>query len=71
MLEQQVVSHLDLFSFFLPLSYKLISEPRMFPFISVPPRYQHEESLQELHHSGSAGGVQEQRAQSCTRDVQY
>lgn len=38
--------------------------------VSFSSRHQHEESLQELHHSGSAGGVQEQRSQSRTRDVQ-
>ena len=41
-----------------------------FYVLSFATRHQHEESVQELHHSGPAGGVQEQRAHSCPRDVQ-
>lgn len=53
--------------FLLAQSFVLSSS---FYVLSFPTRYQHEESFQELHHSGPAGGVQEQRAQSCPRDVQ-
>lgn len=41
-----------------------------FCVLSFLARYQHEEGLQELHHSGPAGGVQEQRSHSGQRNIQ-
>lgn len=56
--------------FLFPADRSFLFSSSFFYVPSFPARHQHEESLQELHHPGPAGGVQEQRAQSRCRDVQ-
>lgn len=64
-----IISSLSLFPVSQSFNQSLVPSSSLC-VLSFPTRHQHEESLQELHHSGPEGGVQEQCAQSCQRDVQ-